>query len=271
MKFRPASTTSERQLALALAESGRQVSLNQILAWRNDGLLPALASHGGRGGRTYYWREADILARAQSVYDSLSRHGRPDAALITLWIQGYPVPLPLLRRAWLQRTRLKGPRKLRRCAARESAADGDLSGLLLEALLGLGESLTGPESALLQPLLKRAIKADGRTLAMLGTLAFLTTALLETGDLMREAADQDLLAAQRHMRNALDRLADHGETGTLAEVLGPGLFVLALALLHTGQDALLEALQERLPAPKRAAKKERAGRSPSGPILQLPA
>src|ERR1700722_11339795 len=56
VRFRPETSTSERQLVLARAASGRRVSLEQLAAWRKDGLLPPLASHGIRAaGRCYYW------------------------------------------------------------------------------------------------------------------------------------------------------------------------------------------------------------------------
>ena len=79
MKFRPNTTTSERQLCIALAATGRTVSLDELTAWRKDGLLPPMASTGlGAGkGKSYYWREEEIVARAQGhIRDWIGRFNR---------------------------------------------------------------------------------------------------------------------------------------------------------------------------------------------------
>src|ERR1700760_943882 len=107
VRIRPESTTSERQLLLALETSGRPVTLTELVRWRKDGLLPPLAAHGlGKGrGRTYYWREPDIFPQARTAFDLLAKYGRTDAVTRMLWLSGFAVPLPRLRRAWLHQLR----------------------------------------------------------------------------------------------------------------------------------------------------------------------
>ena len=107
MRYRPDTSISERELVLALAAGGRHVALSRLVNWRKEGLLPPLASSGVGNGRSYYWREPNILAQAELVHDCLARHGRSDATIITLWLKGFWIPLPQLRRAWQNRARLR--------------------------------------------------------------------------------------------------------------------------------------------------------------------
>jgi len=267
VKFRPDDTTSERQLVLALAARGRQVALGQLMAWRKDGLLPPLASSGTGNGRSYYWREPDILARAELVHDALSRHGRTDATLLSLWLRGFPVALPQLRRAWQHQVRQKKPLALQKKSAPRSNESDAPSDLLLEAFLRLGEGLVGGErlQSVLQPLLKRtglAQSAFGP--AALATLAALTITLLDGSDLVRVATNDDLIAAQGHMRAVLDVLErDPAMPRDTSEVLGPGLFLMALGLLQGGNGALLTALLAHLPA----THENGAARQAPGPVI----
>lgn len=270
VKFRSEDTVSERQLVLALATHGRTVALEQLGNWRKDGLLPPLASCGTGNGRSYYWREPAIVAQAECVYDAMQRHGRADTTVITLWLQGFAVPLPALRRAWLHRARTKGPAKLRKTKSRMDMGD-DVTGLLMKALLGLGLAADDDALATLLPLLRRLdCKASRDTSTMaLGVLTVLTAGMLENGTLMRDAEDADLLAAQRHMRTVLlflEQADDRANPRAIAEALGPGLFLLILALLHTDQAALLDRLLAQLPKP--GGKGNGAGRHAPGPVIQ---
>jgi len=272
VKFRPDDTTSERQLVLALAARGRQVPLGQLMAWRKDGLLPPLASSGTGNGRSYYWREPDILAWAELVHDALARHGRADATLVSLWLRGFPVGLRQLRRAWQHQGRQGKPLAMQKATAQNKAAPraedaGNPSDLVVKAFLRLGDGLVGSErlQSVLLPLLKRFDLGQGTIgPAALATLTALTVTLLGHSDLVRGASDGDLMAAQRHMRSVLDVLERDGAMPRdTTEVLGPGLFLVALGLLQSGNEALLAALLAHLPG----AHENGAGRKSTSPVI----
>ena len=111
MKFRSESTTSERELLLALTDSGRSVSLAMLSDWRKEGLLPPFAS-SGRGqskDKSYFWRETDIGVRARLTYDLVRQYGRIDSVILILWFTGFNVSVPKFRRAWLHKARSRKP------------------------------------------------------------------------------------------------------------------------------------------------------------------
>jgi hypothetical protein len=116
MKKRPYTTTSERELQIAMTNAGRPTSLVTLTRWRREGLLPAFASHGlGRGkGTSYYWRESEIGAHALYLYDLLDAYERRDVVLLILWLSGFEVSLVQVRRAWLQYSKHKMRWKVRR-------------------------------------------------------------------------------------------------------------------------------------------------------------
>src|SRR5690606_17425337 len=101
------SPISERQLLAALQQAHVEVSSAQLSDWRKEGLLPPLSSRGRKagGGRIYYWSQSGILDQARCVHALLARHGRHSAAMLVLWLCGYPVAASRARRAWLQRAR----------------------------------------------------------------------------------------------------------------------------------------------------------------------
>lgn len=113
-----------KQLRQALGEIGRAVSARQLTDWRAKGLLPALKQVGqGRGpGARYVWRELDILDRAATVYDLLAVKSRVQPALLAIWFAGYPVPISLIRKAWLGQIR-REERHLRRIATKLSGLE----------------------------------------------------------------------------------------------------------------------------------------------------
>jgi hypothetical protein len=86
VKSRPATETSERQLAQALTTSGRRVSLADIAKWRQNGLLPRLTDHGlGQGrGKTHCWHNADIVARAELVCDAIRQYAPTVTGLLRI-------------------------------------------------------------------------------------------------------------------------------------------------------------------------------------------
>jgi len=281
VKLRPDSTTSERQLVQAMATTGRPVTLADLANWRKDGLLPPLASHGlGPGkGKSYYWREENILTHACAAFDLLGKYGRPDTVTWMLWLCGFCVPLPQLRRAWAHRCKSRRPMPLRPAAdpvpalAPDDFLDGfetagGLPCFLLNVVLKLGASLAPDRDgeaaemvALLRRLLARVMRpnhADGLGDAglarQLWQLIRIVGSVLETSELVAETKDTDLQEAQRHLCAAARLLQEcsimdarddaHAPAllwpPQLAEQLGPPLFVLILVLLRSGHRGLLE-------------------------------
>jgi hypothetical protein len=257
VRYRPDSSMSERQLTVALAAGGRDVSLSRLVNWRKEGLLPPLASSGVGSGRSYYWRELDILTQAEVVHDCLARHGRTDATIITLWLDGFRVPLVQLRRAWQHRARMRKEITARKAPVKVTIPQPDgLTNLLLGSLLSVGAALdveaTTPASVL--PILETALaklghaKKERNELARhLWQLVSLAVAALETSSLIRDASDEHLTEAQRYLLTATRFLEDCGaDRHFLAEKLAPSLFLYLLAMLHSGQETALEIAEKHI-------------------------
>lgn len=268
MRFRPDTSTSERQLVLALAAGGRNIALNDLSAWRKDGLLPPLASSGMGNGRTYYWREPDILAQAQAAHDALQKHGRIDMTIVTLWLQGFRVPLTRLRRAWSYRSQQRKPLRIKKRAPGRPLAEANfttgLPGLLLQtmattcAAMDMGDKPQEVVSLLERALVKLGYARESdknRSMAshLWQAIAVIAWAL-EAGDLVREASDEDMWKAQRYLRLVMQLLGDCRESEDWSEItqtLAPNLFLLLLTQLRSGRGAFLEAAAMQLTAPER--------------------
>jgi hypothetical protein len=249
-------------LVLALAEGGRHVSLEELAAWRKDGLLPPLASHGMRAsGRCYYWREPNILAHAETVHDVLRKHGRCDAATIGLWLRGFEVPLPQLRRAWLHRSRGTGRARIRRVPGRGHAFQPlrGLSGLMLCAAACATASIENSPASTKTALavLQRASAALGQVsenqseTEALWRIAMALLPVLASSDVVSAASEGDLREAQRHLGAALEFLSDFRGNETVdavIESLGPPIFLFVMTLLRSGQHALLETVMNHVSA-----------------------
>lgn len=243
---------------MALAESGREVSLEELALWRKNGLLPPLASYGPKTPvRSYYWHETDILARAELVYDALRKHGRNEAATISLWLHGFEVPLPRLRRAWLHRARMAAPVRIRSAggANRPMTSGKTLPDLLLSATLHAAVSMECvPDQAI--PVLKRAAAALGYApgnrdaesqLYWRAAMAMLVA--LGSSDAVARACDEEMLQAQHHLHVALTFLSGYCRDEspvTMVEALGPTLFLLILALLRSDQHGTVQAVTDRI-------------------------
>ena len=262
-------------MVFALAASGRKVSLGELSVWRNDGLLPPLASHGlGTGaGRRYYWNETDILARAKLAYDALRKYGRSDAAIISLWLNGFEVPLPRLRRAWLHRNKLNGAAKIRKVTGKITAKPPTISSLpdaLVSAAFHAAACIGGASDSARMALMileRASIKLgyddDHGTQAQSGWRLVMTVLLaLDGSDLVPAASEEEMRNAQTRLSLSLRflrRCADSPDT--LVECLGAPLFLFILALLRSGQQSILDALQDRM---------EKAVREEEAPKLQRP-
>ena len=259
--MRPPTTTSERQLVQALAAGGRQVSLETLARWRKDGLLPPLASHGGRGaGRCYYWREPDIQAQAETVHDALRRHGGGDAAVLGLWLRGFDIALPLLRRAWLHRGKRNGPARIRQATAKARMIKAPATGLpdlLLSAYQAAAEAFESPAESMKGSLtvLERAFAAlgwSGDKREMEARLRVITALLLMLGssDAILTSSDEDLREARGHLGGALDFLLDFRgveSRDSVIDTLGPPIFLFMVTLLRSGQRDVLERVMDHIP------------------------
>jgi hypothetical protein len=304
VKRRPPSTTSERQLLLAMADSGRPVTLAELVRWRKFGLLPRLASHGlGKAkGKSYYWREDNIVAQARAAYDALAAHGRPDCALSRLWLSGFAVPLPQLRRAWSGRSRFRkmsgairpgtgapsGNDMAWKCAG---IAD-DTSQLLLNAALSLCGSLApekDEERKTIIALIERALARLGHAGARNGAgvsaehlweITRVLTWTLEDRELVARASDDDLRDTQNYLVIAARFLQDSSGAKAsgvacwspwLAEQLGPPLAVLILVILQSGKREYLDRAAADIGAAGWRAATGRRERPSPAPVAPPPA
>jgi hypothetical protein len=260
VKFRPETTTSERQLCIALAATGRMIALDDLSAWRKDGLLPPLAKSGlGRGkGQSYYWAELDILAQAKAVYDALHRYGRPDQALITVFLSGFAVSPAQLRRAWLYRAKMHRPptvRVIERSPNTGTLMDCGVERMLLQAALCVGRAVETddtPQRTAMVALLDRALSKlqltpdnvnDPGLSHQLWQLLNIIGSVLDASDVIREASDDELSIAQRHLGIAMQFLSGCGtSTENVVDILGPQLFLFILTLLRSGQASTLDRM-----------------------------
>jgi hypothetical protein len=130
-----------RQVVDELSRMGYSVSVRQLRDWRENGLLPALATHGrGRGlGRRSYWDDPRIVRRAITVYELLGKRERlPDAHVLEIWFAGYEVDVEKVRKVWLSSLARTEREWLKDAASKEECEDtlGDLSLRLVKGLLG---------------------------------------------------------------------------------------------------------------------------------------
>jgi hypothetical protein len=250
---------------MALAAGGRTVSLEELALWRKNGLLPPLASYGPKNPvRSYYWYEPDILARAELIYDTLRKHGRSEAATIALWLHGFEVALPRLRRAWLNRARLAAPVRIR-CTNgmdRPAGPGRTLPDLLLSATLHAAVSMEClPDQVI--PVLKRAAAALGYApgnreadCQLYWRTAMAMLLALGSTDAVLRASDEEMLEAQHHLHIALTFLSGccrDESPAVMVETIGPALFLLVLALLRSGQHGVVQAATDRIIAVRRKA------------------
>jgi len=283
MRGRPLSTTSERELILSLAEEGRAVTLNNLIGWRKEGLLPPLATQGlGKSkGRSYYWKEPDIHEHARATFDLLRKYGRPETVLWMLWLQGFSVPLRQFRRVWAARSRVRAnwivcptpqhrpsldaPRKPIRPRLQAQSCVADF---LLQATLALSGTLVPDDgdAAAITHVIERALawvsrsnsfapEGDQAAERLWLTVRIMCSAL-ENSDLVSIANDKDLreaqkylLAAGRLLQKCDDRSLEENEIiwpDWLAERMAAPVFILILVLLRSGQKPLLEEIASRL-------------------------
>jgi hypothetical protein len=124
---------SERELLNAMADTGRTVTFATLAEWRRCGLLPAFASRscGLRKGKMCYWPDDDTLDRAVLIYDVLQSEGERHSVVWLLWLSGITLPLPYVRRAWLQKAKAGELRK----RARSGNGSGKLNSRLAPGIV----------------------------------------------------------------------------------------------------------------------------------------
>jgi len=247
---------SERQLVLALAATGRKVALADLTVWRHDGLLPPLASIGSHNGRAYYWREPDILEQAEIAFDELRRHGRSDEAMIALYLGGFEVPLPRLRRAWQHGHRIAKTAMILPAAPVAARPSHDLSGLLQQAANAAAAALQADDAsriglAMLEHIAARLEirRSNISELHQAWHAVQVTLSLLSASSLMRQASDDALQRAQRAQRIVMDFIWQSGAAESRTAVvaaLGKPAFLYILTLLVSGQDAQLDAVLAKI-------------------------
>jgi hypothetical protein len=272
MKRRPDSTTSERELVFALAESGRAVCLATLAGWRKQGLLPPLASHGSGAGRSYYWREPDIRRQACAAFDLLERHCRADMALRGLWMRGFHIPAPQLRRAWQQIGKTNRRWRPGVAISDKSAPGPAITGIgtiLVHATRLLGNTLS-PDQRIAAIIARAAMRLnrttgqfDNMSGANLWSLLQMAGLALESSVIMAEVDDSLLAETQRYLAMAiklLDESAGDADAWNcwLAERVGPPLALVILALLQSGQRAALDAVSGCLEEADRPARPARS-------------
>jgi hypothetical protein len=240
--------------------SGRRVSFADIARWRQNGLLPQLAHHGlGQGkGKAHCWHDADIVARAELVCDTIRQYGRNDMALLMLFLSGFSVPLPQLRRAWAFRCKLRKPPAIRPMPVTVPPNRLQDGNPLLEAALAVATAIQTDHHLLVMPLLERALaklgySRRGNSEQLIRAMMAMEAAL-DASDLVRSARDEELLEAQHYLSLAVKFLRGcAGPKGrdSLVANFGPSLFGFILAFLRSGQIALIERAAARIAAADR--------------------
>ena len=284
MSGRSSSTTSERELIIALAAEGRVVTLANLAGWRKEGLLPALASQGlGTGkGRSYYWKEPEILAHACATFDLLRKYGRPETVLWMLWLHGFSVPTQQFRRAWAARSRNRknwtarpahrprpDPDAFYKLAQPGLQGQGGATHVLLQATLALTGALVPDDgdAAAITRVIERALAwisrvnglstpEDDQAAERLWLTVRIMCSALENSDLVCITSDAELLEAQsyllmtgRLLQKCDDRSLEDDETTWptwLAERIAAPAFLLILVMLRSGHKPMLDEIASRL-------------------------
>jgi hypothetical protein len=174
-------------------------------------------------------------------------------ALLMLFLSGFAVPLPQLRRAWTFRCKLRKPPTIRPIAATMTPPDFLDSSPLLEAALTIAAAIQTDHHLLMIPLLERALAKLGY--ARRGRVERLCRAMmamevaLDASDLIRTADDNEIREAQYYLSVALKFLrgcAGQKERDGLTAIFGPSVFAFILAFLRSGQSALIERAAARV-------------------------
>lgn len=262
-------TLSERELQVRMVAAGYPVSLLTISEWRRCGLMPPLATRslGHNKGKTCYWTDDNTFARATLIHGLFKEGVERHEVYWLLWLCGFSVPLPQLRRAWLHKAKKRNthlvvsrdrPRAFG-VGKDKRSADGTAQALFEIALAAsalLDHASDCEIDALIEAMNAGRTGAGGRAREERHQAVRLIKAVwssLKTSDIIVEAADDELREAQAQASAALKSFHEHVPARDLnapststgwpiaeAKRFGAPLFFLILVLLKSGQHALLD-------------------------------
>ena len=272
-------------MLILLAGSGRAVSLALLADWRKGGLLPAFASQGRGRGRSYFWREADIISHAQAAFDFLQTGMGRDGVLLGLFLAGFASPLPQVRRAWQHRDRMRASARALRFKDRDGGeghshpatapiALSKASNWFLDGIQEIGENLSNGDRATMAAAkvfdcaMTRLLASYGQARAKSKRSAWaqiqIVALSLEGSDLVKSARDDQLCRAQACLgalaplllecSQGLVPAATRGSLSLplwLAHILGPSIFSFVLLQIRMGHGDLLERFLENGGRPDR--------------------
>lgn len=251
---------TEQELVTALAETGRSIAPRTLSEWRSSGLLPPLASKskGLRKGKICFWLDDAVFDRVALIHDLLKDGTEKQEIYWLLWLCGFPMPLPQLRRAWSGKAKTS---VAWRCRARTPAARAvaphaahplsprHLLSTVLNACECLDEHNEPEVDALVAALNKQSERRDDTSDPASShrqrlELKVLLSALRES-DLIVTSTDSELLEAQQFTSRALHQFRNQGSQSghqitplapvNEARALGAPLFLLILSLVRSGQ------------------------------------
>jgi hypothetical protein len=221
------ATLRESDIIVALSQSNRYVTHEILASWRRRGLLPAFDSKGMGRGRSFHWTDSQVTARAEYVFDALSKNLALDEIYTGLWLQGYDIPLPLFRRCWRNWLKTQNRRKSNRTAAALAieAAPHACSNLEISLLWVLAKGVTPIEGfSIFGAALNTLARALGEpqplkteTLLLFHSL----TLVFECSHLLENTSDQALSRAQGYVVNLLAALNASAALGKKENGLPP--------------------------------------------------
>jgi hypothetical protein len=193
--------------------------------------------------------------------------------VISLWLRGFDVPLPQVRRAWLHGRKRDRPTRIRRTPTKlyaiRTSANG-LPDLLLTACNCAAISIDGPFSV------NTGLAVFERAAAELGYtsrnradtqahwyLGMAVLAALGSSDAISSCSDEDMKKAQHHLQVALRFVLDfRGDENveTVIDSLGPPIFLIMVTLLRSGQLGLLKTITNHIDAIRREPAASRGSR-----------
>lgn len=191
----------------------------------------------------------------------MNRHGRADLTLVTLWLYGFDIPLPRLRRAWMSTRQEAGKGRISPSGFAPPGLnlEGDVSDILLNAMFSLaGTANTGAASddaAAVRLIAHALAKIDmgdqdshGNTdTAGLWRLLRMLAADAHVDALVIAADEEELHQARHYLLLAARVLQDGSMTGAwITEHMARPLFSLAVVMLRSGRGGLLARLASRV-------------------------
>ncbi len=226
---------SDADLISELHRSGRPITVDLLATLRRSSLLPPLKARGlGQGKGKAFYNDGDILSRAKFAYDANAEFGDTRQALWCLWVAGFDVAQPRLKRIWINRLSRKHGWAVPRDAISRKRPDGreqlfsqvEPKGLAfgLIGALALFEPLSIRDDWLRWSVFVTAVVEISSTFAsdeptdVSGEFAKLARFLplildaAEGTDLVRSASSSQLMLA-RDLARSIGRIADYSSAG----------------------------------------------------------